>query len=91
MAISKVCLIGAVKPLKINGRLFMFPNIRGIYSYQKLIFFPNQVKLKVDFFPLFSREVDGVRGGAPSAGGSAPQAKIFLKIGYRLSCNFNEF
>ena len=30
--------------------------IRGIYSYQKLIFFPNQVKLKVDFFSPFSLE-----------------------------------
>ena len=29
---------------------------RGIYSYQKLIFFPNQVKLKVDFFSPFSLE-----------------------------------
>ena len=56
--------------------------VQGYIFLPKVDFFPNQVKLKVDFFPpFFSREVGGVRGGAPTAGGSAPQAKIFLRIG----------
>ena len=39
-----------------NCFIILYITARGIYSYQKLIFFPNQVKVKVDFFPPFFLE-----------------------------------
>ena len=69
--------------------MFVNQNCRGIYSYQKFIS-SQPIKIEGLIYSFLHREARVVRGGAPTAGGSAPRAKFFEdRLGYpAISMNF---
>ena len=69
--------------------MFVNQNCRGIYSYQKFIS-SQPIKIEGLIYSFLHREARVVRGGAPTAEGSAPRAKFFEdRLGYpAISMNF---